>query len=276
MTQLKRPLMDFDVGSSHTDAGQLTGVLALPSGNALVIHRNLNSDLQYTVLKVQQHKNQLVHWFSSADITELIRAPPFIYVLHQHGRITKCHENQLSSDGCNTFKVNISSFGQGDYVNDIRGEYLLLPDQIKGRICTFDLDEQRLDVVVSGLDNPSSISVNGSTGYPIYYVTEKGKHRVSLYNHNWKLIKHVTKAQAQLNQPMSTTTLPSGHFLLADAGTNQILEFDNHGVYVSTILDENDGICSPASVSYSHPYLWITSNEQKQTYNVKRFTLYHM
>ena len=157
-------------------------------------------------------------------------------------------------------------------------DILLLADRDRGEVFTYRLSTNTKHVHLTGLKVPRSVSHCLYNNQTYYIVCEDGAHLVKIYDQKWVLLR--TIGNGELGSPVvydnpvdtlgSTTSAvvtTEGHILVADWTNRRVSEFDFKGRFIRHLLTHSDGISKPWSMSFQHPYLWVT-------YPLLRFKLY--
>ena len=122
-----------------------------------------------------------------------------------------------------------------------------------GKIYKYNPDSNKTDVVISGLNYPTCMSVVHTDEGPRYIVSESGRHTVKIYDSEWKEQKRI--GSHTLNYPQATSITEKG-LLVADSNNNRISHYTLDGEFLGHIVT---GLNFPEGIAYRYPHLWVCS-----------------
>ena len=92
--------------------------------------------------------------------------------------------------------------------------------------------------------------------------------RVDIFDKTWKLISQIE----DIADPEGMEITPDGALLIADRGSNRIVEYNTEGSSVEKVhflgLENDVELCNPYDIAYHPPYLWVI---QRNPNNLKIF-----
>ena len=125
------------------------------------------------------------------------------------------------------------------------------------------MSTKQKQVHVKGLKYPLSVSCSFYNHTIWYVVCETGNKSIIVYNSTWDKVWSF----GGLKYPVSDIISPLDTIIVADGSNNRISEFTFHGYFLRHIVVN---ISDPSALSFSYPYLWVTS---KGTW-IYRYKLY--
>ena len=153
-------------------------------------------------------------------------------------------------------------------------DLLLLADDYKGEIFSYNVTSKNKQVYLTGLYNPSSVSFMTYNSHLFYVVCQQSRYRVNVYTSTWGLYQTLGgthgSGNGQLDRPYSAIGLPDGSIIISDSFNNRISLFTIHGKFVRHLLTRSDGLYHPKAMSISLPYLWVVDLD----YDLYRYKLY--
>ena len=253
-------------------------VAALPDGGAFV-YNNVRSNRTEQVLRVNvrgqviQHVYQCVRWYNMEGLLVLNNN---LYVIYNNGKLVEININ-------NTNTVQVYQVPDVRYMNHhgslsyhpsviTHPDLLLLADEYKGEIFSYNVTSKNKQVHLTGLYRPTSVSFMTYNSHLYYVVCEEYRHQVLIYNSTWSLYKTLGgkgSGDGQLSEPYSAIGLIDGTVIILDRGNKRVCLFTIQGRFVRHILTLSDGLYTPWSMSISLPYLWLCyrSNRIKRWYD---------
>ena len=119
----------------------------------------------------------------------------FIYILRVDGLVKRCYlQGEIPP-----YEANVQSVGELSHGDIYDNNILLLSDYKNGEIFTFDLDrydaqkdqQEKIEVKVikvTGLLQPTTVSVCGSGGDRQFIVCEYGRHKLNIYIEDLRVV----------------------------------------------------------------------------------------
>ena len=206
-------------------------------------------------------------------ISGLVLTDGQLNVLHKNGTIVRVLLSDTSKTS-GTFSVDVGELQHtgsmgAEFVPGNPKDFLLLADKKRGEIFTFDLVKNVKTVHLTGLDEPVSVTYTNSRFETAYVVCEQGAGVVKTYNASWHHLKTIRSNQEEF-LPRVALMSPRGTLLVADAGNTVISEFNIRGRFLRNVLDKQDDIDQPLSMSFSQGRLWVACNADTYS-NVKSY-----
>ena len=260
---LNRAVMIIDVRAKNPTLSKKSKmtVLALPDGGALVSNNTVAIRLSHTGSIIT------TLYMTETYITGFIYlSPEHVLILQKTGVITKV--SLQDGKKLDQYKVNVESLVDGIAVQD----FLLLVDYHGGQIVRFGLLHKTKQILVRGLERPTSVGRTVQDGKIVYLVCEYNTNRVILYDSKWNLKKSF--GQLLLRNPESVLILPSNTILVTDSDNHRVTEFTLDGRYCRHVLNKADGIETPIRISFGFPNLWVSYGRVFWEFNVKCFQIY--
>ena len=193
-------------------------------------------------------------------VTGIIEEHGTVYILEQNGNITKALLDLKTN--VRNYRVDVGELWHGDVAGK---DLLVLTDYTRGEVFTYDLKSRQKQVKVGGLRGPVDVSCIKTNDGRLYAVCEWKDNCISLFDSKWKQQKRFGfkgRKDGELHRPQSVTFTPWGTLIVADSGNDRISEFSTGGTFLQHVLVKDD-ITGPVSISYSHPYLWVSNLEAK-------------
>ena len=251
---------------------------ALPDGGAFVINR-VRSNHTEQVLRVKGtgHVIQHVYQCVRCDLSGLLVLKNNLYVIHVKGILL-----EFDIDNTNTVQayqvpdVNMTvHYGSLSYHPSVitHPDLLLLADNHKGEIFSYNVTSKNKQVHLTGLNGPTSVSFMTYNSHLCYVVSEYLNHQVLVYTSNWTLYEILGGTEGsgdgQFNRPYSAIGLPDGSVVVSDRLNNRVCVYSIHGQFVRHLITESDGVYRPGYMSVSLPYMWVAG-----THGLYRYKLY--
>ena len=264
-------MLVLDVSKLNKELGYVGRVLALPSGEALVIHKQ--DDLYYCT--------RLDHTGATMRtlLTSLVQMPGLmmlnqedLIILQKDGTITKVK----LSDGTvvHTYKVDVGILYDGVIHDD---NTLILVDYQRGEVFTCCMSDQHKDIKIKKLTNPSCVTKTETNQGTLYLVCEAAGCQVHIYSSSWTLqrsIGSLGSGDGQFFAPCYVLILPTNNILVADAGNHRISEYNMNGQFIRHVLQQQDGIYRPQQISFHHSHLWVIYWDSDDSFKVKCFQIF--
>ena len=227
-------------------------IAALPSGEAAAVVNNYNQVVK--VNKTGYTVKRLYDCNLCDSITGLLLLGNNLYVVHDNGTIAEIqpHTGEL-------FSVNhIPNVGYilhyGSLSSDssiLNTDILLLPDNTKNEVFSYNLTSGDKQVHVTGISRPTSVSYMFSGGSTYYIVAQRESYRITKYDSSWGLVSSFS-----VDDPYSVVLSSNNSIIVTEYVHEIISVFTPEGEFLHYLL--TDQIHSPQSLSYFKPYLWLT------------------
>ena len=157
---------------------------------------------------------------------------------------------------------------------------MLLADDGEGELFSYNVTSKNKQVHLTGLNQPTSVSIMIYNSHLYYLVCERYRHQVHVYNSTWGLYKTLGgtrgSGDGQLKNPYSAIGLLNGSVIISDTDNHRVSVFNIHGRFVRHILtrSDSDGLLYPEAMSISLPYLWLIDYWAYDIYRLYRYKLY--
>ena len=262
--------MKLDYKSSNPDIGGLYNMLPLQDGTVLVRH----------------YKDDKRHVSRLSDrgevIRKLITTDKYItgFILMSNNECLILHyDGSLQSVRIENGKV----LGSGYEVPDVGGlhdgiriddDQVLLVDNDKGEVITYNMKTRNKHVVIDKLIDPTSVDKAVTDQGVFYIVNEYRAHTVRVYNDRWRLVTSIGGRggdDGRLNNPLTARVLPDNTVIVTDWGNNRISRFTIQGDFIDHVIKQSDGIRYPRRLAVQYPYVWVSDS---YNYNIKCYQIY--
>ena len=263
---------------------QMTGiyrVAALPDGGAFVynyVWSNYTSQVWRVNVtgQVIQHVHQCVRCII---IEGLLVLNNNLYVIYRNGTLVEININNTNT--VQVYQVPdvlvMVNYGSLSYHPSVitHPDLLLLADENKGEIFSYNVTSKNKQVHLTGLYWPTSVSFMTYNSHLYYVVCEHGNHQVHVYNSTWSLYKTLGgRGSGELDWPYSAIGLPDGSIIISDYNNGRVSLFNIHGRFIRHILTRSDGLSEPQAMSISLPYLWLIDYQGSDIWRLYRYKLY--
>ena len=261
----------------------ILGIAALPDGGAFIDNyiRSTNTRQVWRV-NVTGQVIQHVHQCVRCRIEGLLVLNNNLYVIYWNGTLI-----EIDINNTNTVQVYqvpgvrwMFHTGSLSYHPSVitHPDLLLLADESKGEIFSYNVTSKNKQVHLTGLSDPSSVSFMTYNSHLYYVVCENGRHQVHVYNSTWGLYQTLGgtrgSGDGQLDDPLSAIGLPDGSIIISDFGNQRVSLFNIKGRFIRHILTQSDGLSGPGAMSISLPYLWLTDYQGYDIDRLYRYKLY--
>ena len=290
LTDDLNPVLDLNMTDVNPQMTQIWYVAALPDGGAFVNNYVRSNDTSQ-VLRVNvtgqviQHVHQCVGCFHNISgrlytaIEGLLVLNNNLYVLYYNGTLLEININNTNT--VQVYQVPdvwvMIHIGSLSYHPSVitHPDLLLLADEYKGEIFSYNVTSKNKQVHLTGLYRPTSVSFMTYNSHLYYIVCEWGRHQVLIYNSTWSLYKTLGgrgSGDGQLNHPLSAIGLPDGSVIIIVSYNSRVSLFNIRGRFIRHILTRSDGLSGPEAMSISLPYLWLI--DDGSIYRLYRYKLY--
>ena len=284
LTDDLNPVLDLNLTDVNPQMTWIEFVAALPDGGALV-YNYVSSNGTEQVLRVNvtgqviQHVHQCVNYI----IQGLLVLNNNLYVIYSNGTLLEININNTNI--VQVYQVpdvwDIVHTGSLSYHPSVitHPDLLLLADESKGEIFSYNVTSKNKQVHLTGLSDPTSVSFMTYNSHLYYIVCEWGHHQVHVYNSTWSLYKTLGgygSGDGQLDNPRSAIGLPDGSVIITDRNNNRVSLFNIRGRIVRHLLTRSDGLSYPLAMSISLHYVWLIDYQGYPTYYLRsyRYKLY--
>ena len=252
--------MKLNVKTANPQLDKILKVIGLPDGGALILH---NEDWTYVVIRLDEKGISSTVYSTDEKISGLILfSSEEMLVLGKYGNIA--HVVLTEGNKKKEFKVDVGELVDGLVLDN---DNLLLVDNEKGELFTYDMTSESKKPLLDKLVKPTSVAKQLTNKGNIYLICYSRFNKIEMYDSNWTL-NHTLKidlAQSAIFASDSTVFV---------AHENNVSEYTLDGALVRHWLNKQDGINRPAGLSFIHPYLWVIYEETSRKLNVKCFEIY--
>ena len=276
-------MLDLNLTDVNPQMTYIYFVAALPDGGAFVYNIVSSNDTSQVLrVNVTGQVIQHVHQCVGCSIDGLLVLNNNLYVIYWNGILV-----QININNTNTVQVYqvpdvwyMNHFGSLSYHPSVitHPDLLLLADDSKGEIFSYNVTSKNKQVHLTGLSGPTSVSFMTYNSHLYYIVCDWYRHQVLIYNSTWSLYKTLGgnkgSGDGQLSYPQSAIGLPDGSIIISDRGNNRVSLFNIHGRFIRHILTRSDRLSRPVAMSISLPYLWLTDYRGWPIYRLYRYKLY--
>ena len=263
---VNKPVLDLNVTADNYQITNPHYVAALPSGEAAVV----NERSQVVKINKTGHTIKEVYDCQSCyDIYGLLLLGSNLYVTHSNGTIVEIQSH--TGDLLNVYHIPdvhyIRHFGSfwSDPSKIPNTDILLLPDS-KGEVFSFNLTSRHIQVHLTGLSSPSSVSYSFYNNSTHYIVCQVNRHTISIYDSSWDLVSSFGgrgSSDGYLFNPHAAIMSYNNTILVSDFANHRISVFTTDGVFLYHLLTQSDGLNYPTALSYYKPYLWVVQYNNK-------------
>ena len=255
-------------------------VAALPDGGAFV-HNIVYSNRTNQVWRVNVTGQVIQHVYQCVwcGIEGLLVLNNHLYVIYYDGTLLEFDINNTNTVQVYQVpgvRVMIHSGSLSYHPSVItHPDLLLLADQSKGKVFSYNVTSKNKQVHLTGLGGPISVSFMTYNSHLYYIVCDYGNHQVHVYNSSWSLYKTLGgRFSGELDYPVSAIGLPDGSIIISDSDNHRVSLFNIHGRFIRHILTGSDGLSDPRSMSISLPYLWLIDYQGSDISRLYRYKLY--
>ena len=191
-----------------------------------------------------------------------------LYISHRNGTLVQfsLRRNRV----LRAFHIENTRFIYHTQTHSLEPDDLqILRDSAKGEIITYRLSTQEKKVRVSGLLGPAGFSVAFYNHSRMYVVPENQRHRVIIYDADWRLIKTFGGSES-LKYPLSCFVTPEGTVVVADQRNHRISEFTMEGELVQHVIVTSKEGLRPNYITLIKNHLWAVY----YPYSVRRYKMY--
>ena len=248
---LAKPVLDLNMTDVNPQMTEIWRVAALPDGGAFVIYyirsNNTSQVLRVNVTgQVIQHVYQCV-W---CGVTGLMVLNNNLYVIYINGKIKEVDINKTNS--VQVYQVSnvgwMVNYGSISYHPSVitHSDLLLLADNRKGVIFSYNVTSNNKQVHLTGLLDPTNVSFMTYNSHLYYVVCAWGRHQVFVYDSTWSLYQTLGGSRGsgdgQLDFPHSAIGLPDGSVIISDYSNRRVSLFTIQGKFVRHILTRSNGL----------------------------------
>ena len=279
LTDDLNPVLDLnltDVKPQMTDI--FYRVAALPDGGAFVDNVGPIQVSRVNVRgQVIQHVYLVCRGLCRSN-TGLLVLNNNLYVIHYNGTLLEININ--NTNNVQVYQVPdvrwMLHYGSLSYHPSVitHPDLLLLADNDKGEIFSYNVTSKNKQVHLTGLISPTSVSFMTYNSHLYYVVREWGRYQVRVYNSTWCLYQtldgNCRSGDGELYSPFSAIGLPDGSIIISDSWNGRVSLFNIKCRFIRHILTQSDGLSDPRAMSISLPYLWLIDDYNR----LYRYKLY--
>ena len=219
---------------------------------------------------------QLVHQCVGCYLTGLLVLNNNLYVIYYNARLLEVDINNAST--VQVYQVpdvwRMVNWGSLSYHPSVitHPDLLLLADEDKGEIFSYNVTSKNKQVHLIGLSLPTSVSFMTYNSRIYYIVCEAGRHQVSVYNSTRNLYKTLGGTRGsgdeQLWKPYTAIGLPDGSVIISDTRNHRVCLFTIDGKFLKYLITQSDGLYRPRAMSVNLPYLWVVGSRRLYRYKI--------
>ena len=258
-------------------------VAALPYGGVFFINEVRSNDTdQVWRVNVTGQVIQHVYQCVGCYLYGLLVLNNNLYVIHGNGTLLEFDINNTNT--VQVYQVpNVTvtvHYGSLSYHPSVitHPDLLLLPDNLKGEIFSYNVTSKHKQVHLTGLDSPYSVSFMTYNSHLYYVVCLLVANQVRVYNSTWSWYQTLGGwgyGDGWLYGPLSAIGLPDGSVIICDFYNNRVSLFNIKGRFIRHLLTRSDGLYRPLAMSISLPYLWLIDYQRSTgIHGVYRYKLY--
>ena len=233
-------------------------IAALPSGEAAVVN---NGSQVFKINSQGQTVAELYDCNSCYNIYGLVLLGINLYVIHKNGTLVEIQSmtgeilEAYTIFGVNTTK-HYGTLGS-DPSKIPHTDILLIPDDDKGEVFSYNLTSKVKTVHLTGLESPTSVTYFFSKS-SVFYIVCQHTATVNVYNSSWHLLfsfGQKGRDDENLYYPYGAIVSSNNSVIVGDKGNNRLSVFTMEGEFLHHIPIA--GIKKPYALSYFKPYLWV-------------------
>ena len=266
------PVLKLDVRQCNPDLGYLYNMLPLQDGTVLVNHIK---DNKYHVIRLSDRGDVIKKMITTDKEIRgfILMSNNECLILHKDGSLqsVRIEDGQFLGSG---YKVpDVGVLYDGIMIDD---DQVLLVDNYKGEVMTYNMKTRNKHVVIDKLRDPTSVDKAVTDQGVFYIVNEHGAHTVSVYNDRWRLVRSIGGERGEdgcLYYPDTARVLPDNTVIVTDYWNNRISRFTLQGDFIDHVIKQSDGIRRPYRLAVQYPNVWV-SEGQRSPYNIKCYQIY--
>ena len=276
------PVLDLNMTDVNPQMAWIWRVAALPDGGAFV-NSWVSSNNTDQVLRVNLRGQVIQHVYQCVGcvLPGLLVLNNNLYVIYSNGTLV-----QIDINNTNTVQVYqvpdvryMLHWGSLSYHPSVitHPDLLLLADNWKGEIFSYNVTSKNKQVHLTGLNSPTSVFFMTYNSHLYYVVCENWNYQVRVYNSSWSLYQTLGgpgSGDGQLSYPYSAIGLPDGSVIISDSNNHRVSLFNIKGRFIRHLLTRSDGLSEPRAMSMSLPYLWLSDYRGLFSYKLYRYKLY--
>ena len=272
MTKMKPAVLDLNMTEVNPQMTRVYRAAPLPDGGAFLYYYDYsNITIQVVGVNITgqviQHVHQCVKC-NEYSLTGLLLLGSNLYVIHSNGTLLEININNIKM--VQVYRVPsvkwMTHWGSLSYHPSviINHHMLLLVDQLKNEIFSFNISSKQKVVHLTDLPTPTSVSFMTYKSVLYYVVCVFGSHQVRVYNSTWGLYKTLGNVMGYYDGyfrfPVSAVGLTEGFIIISDSDNYRISEFNIDKSFVRHLLTMSDGLSRPGSMSICLPHIWVGEN----------------
>ena len=204
-------------------------------------------------------------WRSDRQVTGLIYYQPWVYIIQIHDTITKIREDLHPGTASVVREQSDGFLYPGDVIQE---DVILLTNQNKRTVFTYNMNTKKEETKLTGLIDPVHVFRCDMNSQPVYVVTEWLGCHIKIYNSDWNLMREFGRrgrGDGELRNPSCSVILPNGDLLVADTGNHRISQFEQEGVFVKHLIT---GLYQPRFMSFRDSMLWVEDGAGAACYQI--------
>ena len=246
---------------------------ALPRGEAIAIRQSRHN----TYVRIYK-RGETEHFYCEkcnrcSNIGALLILGDNVYIIHSNGKVFEISLNNNHVMGVyqieNVVKVvNYGSlYSEPSLIPD--KHVLLLVDNRKNEVFTYNMPLHRKIVRLRGIPNPTSVTYSFYNNTTFYIVCVRWQHSIHVYDSLWQPVRRFgTNSERQYSVGSAIMSLEETIFVV---NSSKVSEFTLQGQFIGHLILMPDSITLVSfRLSFSYPYLWL----QKIGGNAERYKLY--
>ena len=246
---------------------------ALPRGEVVAIRQSCHN----TYVRIYK-RGKTEHFYCEkcnrySNIGALLILGDNLYIIHSNGKVFEIGINDNHVMGVYQIKNVVKVVNYGSLYSDPSlisdKDVLLLVDNRKNEVFTYNMSSHQKIVRIRGILNPTSVTYSFYNNTIFYIVCVRWEHSIYVYDSQWHLVRGFgTNSKRQHTVGSVIMSLEETIFVV---NSSKVSEFTLQGQFIGHIISMPDPITSVSfRISFSYPYLWL----QKIGGNAERYKLY--
>ena len=234
------------------------------------------------VLRIDS-EGRMAQVINTCDGCNLLLLGDNLYIVHYNGTVieTRVSDGDILSISTIPNVDRVRHYGslssKSDRIPD--KQTLLLSDEGKGEVFTFNPTTGQKKVRITGLSSPASVSYFFLNHIVYYIVCEAGRSTINIYDNTWGRIRTISAMDSKdqkLAYPLAAVVTEEGTIIVSDFTEHRVSEFSFNGTFLRHLLVQSDGIGFPQSMSYYYPNLWLIHGGKLNRYNLYRSVIIYL
>ena len=261
------PVLKLDVRQCNPDLGSLWNMLPLQDGTVLVHHYK---DDKHHVIRLSDRGEVIRKLITTDKVIRgfILMSNNECLILHYDGSLQRVRIEDGKVLGSGYEVPYVGGLWDGIRIDD---DQVLLADNYKGEVITYNMKTRNKHVVIDKLKEPRSVDKAVTDQGVFYIVNEEGAHTVRVYNDRLRLVTSIGgegDSDGRLNRPDAARVLPDNIVIVADYNNHRISRFTIQGDFIDHVIKQSDGIRNPTRLAVQYPYVWVAGDGNIKCYQI--------